>query len=48
MKSGDFDHSHIPFEDEEWPVVIIGSSMVGMVTGLLLGYHGYGLIRYIP
>lgn len=41
---GDFDHSNIPFEDEEWPVVIIGSSMVGMMTGLLLGYHGYSFV----
>lgn len=36
----DFDHSSIPFEEERWPVVIIGSSMVGMSLGLLLGYHG--------
>lgn len=38
---GDFDHSNIALEAEEWPVIIIGSSMVGMMTGLLLGYHGY-------
>lgn len=37
---GDFDHSNIPFEAEEIPVIIIGSSMVGMFMGLLLGYHG--------
>lgn len=37
---GDFDHSAIPLEAEEWPVIIIGSSMIGMMTGLLLGYHG--------
>ena len=41
---GDFDHSNIALEAEEWPVIIIGSSMVGMMTGLLLGYHGYGHI----
>ncbi len=38
---GPFDHSSIPFEKEEWPVVIMGSSLVGMLTGLLLGHHGY-------
>lgn len=37
---GDFDHASIPLEAEEWPIIIIGSSMVGMMTGLLLGYHG--------
>ncbi|KAH7134866.1 FAD binding domain-containing protein [Dendryphion nanum] len=37
---GPFDHWNIPLEREEWPVMIIGSSMVGMMTGLLLGYHG--------
>lgn len=37
----DFDHSEIPLEADEIPVVIIGSSMVGMFMGLLLGYHGY-------
>jgi len=36
----DFDHSAIPLEKEEWPVIIIGSSMVGMTLGVLLGYHG--------
>lgn len=35
-----FDHSNIPLEGEEWPVIIIGSSMVGKTLGLLLGYHG--------
>lgn len=40
-----FDHASIPFEKEEWPVLIVGSSLVGMLTGLLLGYHGYCL-RY--
>ncbi|KAJ4246083.1 hypothetical protein NW762_013828 [Fusarium torreyae] len=33
-------HSSIPLEKEEWPVIIIGSSMVGKTLGLLLGYHG--------
>ena len=42
---GDFDHSDIPFEDEEWPVVIIGSSMVGMMTWLLLGFTGKRLVE---
>lgn len=37
---GDFDHSSIPLEKEEYPVIIMGSSLVGMLTGLLLGYHG--------
>ncbi|KAL1611041.1 hypothetical protein SLS59_000678 [Nothophoma quercina] len=46
VKFGDFDHSNIPFEREEWPVVIIGSSMVGMMTGLLLGYHGIKSISF--
>ena len=36
------DHSSIPFEDAASPpVIIIGSSMVGMFMGILLGYHGY-------
>jgi 2-polyprenyl-6-methoxyphenol hydroxylase-like FAD-dependent oxidoreductase len=35
-----FDHSNIPLEADEIPVVIVGSSMVGMFMGLLLGYHG--------
>lgn len=42
VEFGAFDHSSIPLEEEEWPVLIVGSSMVGMMTGLLLGYHGYG------
>jgi len=37
---GEFDHSNIQLEAEEIPVIIIGSSMVGMFMGLLLGYHG--------
>lgn len=37
---GEFDHSNIPLEAEEVPVIIIGSSIVGMFMGLLLGYHG--------
>lgn len=45
VQFGDMDHSHIPFEEEEWPVVIIGSSMVGMMTGLILGYHGYFAVQ---
>ncbi|KAH7357519.1 FAD binding domain-containing protein [Pyrenochaeta sp. MPI-SDFR-AT-0127] len=44
---GEFDHRDIPLEQEEWPVVIIGSSMVGMMMGLLLGYHGYALRTHI-
>jgi hypothetical protein len=24
---GDFDHSSLPFEEEEWPVIIMGSSL---------------------
>ncbi|KAJ9653206.1 hypothetical protein H2201_009166 [Coniosporium apollinis] len=39
----EFDHSSISLEKEEWPVVIIGSSMVGMTLGVLLGYHGAAL-----
>ncbi|KAJ4319011.1 hypothetical protein N0V94_004148 [Neodidymelliopsis sp. IMI 364377] len=46
VEFGDFDHSGIPFEKEEWPVLIIGSSMVGMMTGLLLGYHGIKSISF--
>ena len=34
-------HSITPFEDASLPVIIIGSSMVGMFMGILLGYHGY-------
>jgi hypothetical protein len=37
---GDFDHASLPFEPEIWPVTIIGSSMVGMTLGVILGYHG--------
>ncbi|KAH8663231.1 FAD binding domain-containing protein [Ilyonectria robusta] len=37
---GDFDHKDIPFEKETYPVIVIGSSMVGMTLGVLLGYHG--------
>ena len=42
----DFDHASIPLEAEEWPVIIIGSSMAGMMTGLL-GYHGYNHILLV-
>lgn len=35
-----FDHSTIPLEEEEYPVIIVGSSMVGMSLGILLGYCG--------
>ncbi|GME47295.1 FAD binding domain-containing protein [Neofusicoccum parvum] len=35
-----FDHSQIPLEKEEWPVIVIGSSMVGMSLQLMLGFHG--------
>ncbi|TKX22759.1 FAD-binding domain-containing protein 24 [Elsinoe australis] len=35
-----FDHSSIPLQSEKWPVMIIGSSMVGMSFGVMLGYHG--------
>ncbi|ENH71399.1 Putative polyketide hydroxylase [Fusarium oxysporum f. sp. cubense race 1] len=41
-----FDHSNIPFEEEEWPVIIIGSSMVGKTLGLLLGYHGIKSVSF--
>ncbi|ETS73510.1 hypothetical protein PFICI_14456 [Pestalotiopsis fici W106-1] len=34
------DASNIPFEPERWSVVIIGSSMIGMTLGALLGFHG--------
>ncbi|CAI4220158.1 unnamed protein product [Parascedosporium putredinis] len=43
---GDFDHSAIPLEKEEWPVIIIGSSMVGMTLGVLLGYHGIKSVSF--
>lgn len=35
-----FDTSSIPFEKEQWPVMIMGSSLVGMMMGLLLGHWG--------
>ncbi|PNP73220.1 hypothetical protein FNYG_13445 [Fusarium nygamai] len=41
-----FDHSEIPLEPEEWPVIIIGSSMVGMTLGVLLGYHGIKSVSF--
>lgn len=44
VRFDDLNHASIPLEAEEWPVIIIGSSMVGMMTGLLLGYHGYSHI----
>lgn len=37
---GEFDHEKIPLEETEWPVIIIGSSMVGMTLSILLGYYG--------
>ncbi|KAH7024240.1 FAD binding domain-containing protein [Ilyonectria destructans] len=43
---GDFDSSSIPLEKEEWPVVIMGSSLVGMMTGLLFGYHGIKSVSF--
>ncbi|CVK96623.1 related to phenol 2-monooxygenase [Fusarium mangiferae] len=43
---GTFDHSEIPLEPEEWPVIIIGSSMVGMTLGVLLGYHGINSVSF--
>ncbi|KAI4732023.1 hypothetical protein E4T49_00115 [Aureobasidium sp. EXF-10728] len=42
-----FDHSNIPLENDEIPVVIIGSSMVGMFMGLLLGFHGHCSVRSV-
>ncbi|PSN72054.1 hypothetical protein BS50DRAFT_544354 [Corynespora cassiicola Philippines] len=42
----DFDHSSIPFEKEEWPAIILGSSLVGTLMGLLLGYHGIKTIAF--
>lgn len=44
---GEFDSSLIPLETEEWPVIIMGSSLVGMMTGLLLGYHGYVVMTQV-
>lgn len=35
-----FDHSAIPLETKQYPVIVIGSSMVGMSLGAMLGYHG--------
>ncbi|KAF4552361.1 FAD-binding domain-containing protein 48 [Elsinoe fawcettii] len=35
-----FDAPPIPLESQTWPVMIIGSSMVGMTMGVCLGYHG--------
>ncbi|KAI9690447.1 MAG: hypothetical protein M1822_009410 [Bathelium mastoideum] len=43
---GNYDHAKIPFEEDEPPVIIIGSSMVGMFMGLLLGYHGIRSISF--
>ncbi|KAF5573633.1 phenol 2-monooxygenase [Fusarium pseudocircinatum] len=43
---GTFDHSQISLEPEEWPVIIIGSSMVGMTLGVLLGYHGVKSVSF--
>jgi hypothetical protein len=40
VELNNFDHASLPFEEEEWPVIIIGSSMVGMALGVLLGFHG--------
>ncbi|VUC32392.1 unnamed protein product, partial [Clonostachys rosea] len=40
------EHSNIPFEEDEWPVIIIGSSMVGKTLSLLLGYHGVKSISF--
>ena len=37
---GEFDHSEIPLEKDQWPAIIFGSSMVGMTLGSLLGYYG--------
>ncbi|CAJ0553068.1 Ff.00g115800.m01.CDS01 [Fusarium sp. VM40] len=42
----DFDHSSIPFEKETWPVIIVGSSMVGMTLGVLLGFHGIKSVSF--
>ncbi|KAF4462844.1 phenol 2-monooxygenase [Fusarium albosuccineum] len=42
----EFDHSGIPLEPEQWPVIIIGSSMVGMTLGVLLGYHGIKSVSF--
>jgi hypothetical protein len=37
---GKFDQQNIFLEEKEWPVIIIGSSMVGMALSILLGYYG--------
>ncbi|KAF7552181.1 hypothetical protein G7Z17_g4502 [Cylindrodendrum hubeiense] len=42
----EFDHSNIALEVEQWPVIIIGSSMVGKTLGLLLGYHGIKSVSF--
>ncbi|KAH7142323.1 FAD binding domain-containing protein [Fusarium sp. MPI-SDFR-AT-0072] len=42
----EFNHTNIPLEPEEWPVIIIGSSMVGMTLGVLLGYHGIKSVSF--
>ncbi|KAJ5547314.1 hypothetical protein N7494_004899 [Penicillium frequentans] len=42
----DLDHKNIPLEEKEWPVIIIGSSMVGMTLSILLGYHGIKSISF--
>lgn len=45
---GEFDHSAIPLESTHYPVMINGSSMIGMTLGTLLGYHGYVYGAYEP
>ncbi|KAF7536941.1 hypothetical protein G7054_g4097 [Neopestalotiopsis clavispora] len=42
----DVDTSNIPLEAERWPVAIIGSSMIGMTLGALLGFHGVPSISF--
>lgn len=42
-----FDASSIPFEKEEWPVIMMGSSLVGMIMGLLLGHWGLVFSIYL-
>ncbi|KAM6509531.1 hypothetical protein FALCPG4_017182 [Fusarium falciforme] len=42
----DFDHSNIPFEKDELPVVVIGSSMIGMSLQLFLGFHGIKSVAF--
>ncbi|KAF4548397.1 FAD-binding domain-containing protein 34 [Elsinoe fawcettii] len=41
-----YDPAELSDEVEEWPVAIIGSSMVGKMLGLLLGYHGIRSISF--